>query len=215
MDENHLKSLKPHKKYAFQPLSIMKKIITMAMAVLMAAMTVNAQTAGDINFRFRGGANLSTLTNNDDAKQKIGWSIGFGLDYCLTDQFALSLDVNRDQLGCKSESLDKKLNLEYISLGPMAKFYATPWLALQAGPEIGFLRKAKLDGNSCKDAYKKTEFSLPVGFSFEPKVSKKDVAIVIDIRYRLGLSNANDDDIDVNDMKNSAFILTLGYKLGM
>ena len=193
----------------------MKKIITMAMAALMAAMTMNAQTQGDINFRFRGGGNLSTLTGNDDAKEKMGWTIGFGFDYCFSNPFALSLDVNRDRLGFKSKSLDKDLNLEYLSLGPMAKYYATPWLALQAGPEIGFLRKAKMSGINQKEAYEKTEFSLPIGLSFEPKVSKKDVALVIDLRYRLGLSKANDEDVLIGDMKNSAFILTIGYKLGL
>ena len=193
----------------------MKKIITMAIAALMAAMTMNAQTQGDINFRFRGGGNLSTLTGNDDAKEKMGWTIGFGFDYCFSNQFALSLDVNRDRLGYKSKSLDKDLNLEYLSLGPMAKYYATPWLALQAGPEIGFLRKAKMSGINQKEAYEKTEFSLPIGLSFEPKVSKKDVALVIDLRYRLGLSKANDEDVLIGDMKNSAFILTIGYKLGL
>lgn len=193
----------------------MKKIILITLATLMATMTVNAQRSGDIKFRFRGGGNLSTLTGLDDAQQKIGWTVGFGLDYCFTDQFALSLDVNRDQLGAKSKSLDKKLNLEYLSLGPMAKYYATPWLALQAGPEIGFLRKAKMDGQNCKDDYKKTEFSLPIGLSFEPKISKRDVALIIDLRYRLGLSNANERDVLIDDVKNSAFILTIGYILGL
>ena len=193
----------------------MKRIIIMAVAALMATTTLNAQTAGDIKFRARGGGNLSTLTGTDDAKDKIGWTIGFGLDYCFTDQFALCLDVSRDQLGCKSKSLDKKLNLEYLSLGPMVKYYSIPWIAVQAGLEIGFLRKAKMDGVNYKDAYKKTEFSLPIGLSFEPKISKKDVALVIDLRCHLGLSNANEKDALVEDVKNKAFILTLGYKFGL
>ena len=194
----------------------MKKTIIIAVAALIAAMNLKAQTQGDINFRFRAGGNLSTLSGNDDAKEKIGWSLGVGVDYCLTDLFALSLDVNRDQLGCKSKALDKKLNLEYLSIGPLAKYYATPWLALQAGPEIGFLRKAKMSGVNQKDAYKKTELSLPIGLSIEPKVSsKKDVALIIDLRYRLGLSNVNDEDALMDDMKNSTFTLTIGYKLGM
>lgn len=193
----------------------MKKIIIMAVAALMATTTLNAQTAGALNFRARGGGNLSRLTGTDDAKDKIGWTIAFGLDYCLTDQFTLSLDVSRDQIGCKSKSLDKNLNLEYLSLGPMVKYYAIPWLAVQAGPEIGFLRKAKMGGVNYKNDYKKTEFSFPVGLSFEPQISKKDVALVIDLRYRFGLSNANEKDAMVDDVKNSAFILTIGYKFGL
>lgn len=193
----------------------MKRLLLMAVVAMMATMSMNAQNAHDLNVRFRLGGDLCTLTGNDDYKQKLGWSIGGGFDFCITDQWAVSLDLSHDYIGAKSKSLDKKLNLEYLSFGPMAKFYATPWLALQAGPEIGFLMKAKMDDTSYKDACKKTEFSLPLGVSFEPKIGSNDGSLIIDLRYRLGLSNVNKKDVIDDNMRNSAFIFTVGYKFNL
>ena len=42
---------------------------------------------------------------------------------------------------------------------------------------------------------------------------RRNVALIIDLRYRLGLSNVNKEQLLGNeDTKNSAFILTIGYK---
>lgn len=193
----------------------MKRLLLMAVVSMMATMSMNAQNAHDLIVRSRVGVNLCTLTGNDDFKQKLGWTVGAGFDFCITDQWAVSLDISRDYIGAKSKLLDKKLNLEYLSFGPIAKFYATPWLALQAGPEIGFLLKAKMDDTSYKDAYKKTEFSLPLGVSFEPKIGSNDGSLIIDLRYRLGLSNVNKKDVIDANIHNSAFIFTVGYKFNL
>jgi hypothetical protein len=193
----------------------MKKSLWIIIAFIMATVNMNAQTAKDLNFQFRVGANLSTLTGNDDAKMKLGYSIGAGMDYCLTDQFALRFDLSHDYIGAKSKLLDENLNLEYLSFGPMAKYYATPWLAFQAGPELGFLLKAKVDDTSYKSHYKDTEFSLPIGVSFEPKVGKNGISLIFDLRYRLGLTKANKDGEFGKDFRNSAIILTVGYKYSM
>ena len=199
----------------FLKINDMKKLFLMVLVALMTTANLNAQTMGDVVFRFRGGGNLSTLTGNDDAKQKIGWSLGLGLDYYLTDQIALGIDVSHDNIGAKSKSLDKSLKLEYFSAGPMARYYVAPWLALECGTEVGLLLKAKLDDEKCKGDYKKVEVSLPVGLSFEPKLGNSDMGLVIDLRYRFGLSTVNKKDVLPDDMKNSAVILTIGYKLKM
>lgn len=193
----------------------MKKIILMVLVAMMTMANLNAQTAGDMVFRFRGGGNLSTLTGSDDTKLKVGWTLGLGLDYSVTDQIAIGLDVSHDNIGAKIKSLDKTLNLEYVSVGPMAKYYVMPWLALQCGTEVGFLSKAKLDGEKCKDDYKNVEVSLPVGLSFEPRLGNSFLGLVIDLRYRFGLSTVNNNDVQLDNMKNSALILTIGYKLGL
>ena len=190
-------------------------MMLMAVVAMMTTMSMNAQNAHDLNARLRVGGDLCTLTGNKDFKQKLGWSIGADFDYGITDQWAVSLDLSHDYIGAKSKSLDKKLNLEYISFGPMAKYYATPWLALQAGPEIGFLVKAKMDGTNYKDACKKTEFSLPIGVSFEPNLGSRDHSLIVDLRYRLGLSKVNKKDASFDDMRNSALILAVGYKFSL
>jgi len=193
---------------------MLKRIFVMAAAALMAVTSVNAQVAGDVSYRFRGGVNMSTMTSNDDSKYKVGWTLGTGIDFCFSDQFSLGLDICHDMIGAKSKSLDENLNLEYLGIGPLVRLYAKPWMSLYAGPQINFLTSAKVDDHSYKSFCEKTEFSVPIGISFEPMVGKRrNVALIIDLRYRLGLSNVNKEQLLGNeDTKNSAFILTIGYK---
>lgn len=191
----------------------MKKVLLLAAVALMAVMSVNAQSKGDVNYHIRGGITYSTLTNNDDAKYKIGWSFGTGFDFSFSDKFALGLDITRDVIGAKSKSLDENLNLEYVGFGPLAKFYATPWVALYAGPEISFLTSAKMDDVSYKSYCNKTEFSVPVGISFEPVVNKnKNIALIIDLRYRFGLTKVYKDSYMEDGIKNSGFVFALGCR---
>ena len=167
-----------------------------------------------MNYRFRIGPNLSTLTGSDDAKYKIGYSVGAGFDFCFTDKFALGLDITHDYIGAKSKTLDENVNLEYIGFGPLVKYFATPWLSLYAGSEINFLTSAKINDISYKSVCKKNEFTVPIGIAFEPVIGKRsNTALTIDLRYRLGLSKVNKNRfLEADDIKNCAFILTIGYR---
>ena len=62
-----------------------------------------------------------------------------------------------------------------------------------------------------KDQYKKFDFSIPVGVSYQFKTP-----ITIDARYQIGLTRLNKYTADgVKDSKNSVFTLTVGYKFGL
>ena len=140
--------------------------------------------------------------------------MGTGFDFFFTDKFALGIDLTHDVIGAKSKTMDENFNLEYIGFGPLARYYAMPWVSLYAGPEINFLTSAKIDDVSLKSSCKKTELSVPVGISFEPVINKvRDIALIVDLRYRFGLSKMNKESFDgVDDIKNSAFIFTLGIR---
>ena len=188
----------------------MKKILMVAVA-MMTAMSVNAQSAGEWNLKGRVGGNQSTVSNNDDAKWKVDWSVGLGVDYMITDNLAATLELQRDVMGSKSDMTGKKNTLDYLHFPLMAKYYVTKWLALEAGPQIGFLLRAKNDGVSYKDQCKKTEFSIPIGVSVEiPVKSSWKSHTIIDLRYHLGLTKVNDYGTD--SYFNRGFILTVGYK---
>lgn len=190
----------------------MKKFFTLMAVAMLTVMSANAQTAGDLTCSLRAGGALSTVTNNDDAKQRLGWTVGADFDYYLSDKVALCLDISHDYIGAKSKVLDEKMKLEYIGFGPMVKYHLVPWFALQAGPEINFLTKAKLGDESIKSACKKTEFTLPIGVSFEKNFSKGDNSLILDLRYRLGLTGYNESG---ETSRNSALIFTVGYKFSL
>ena len=189
----------------------------MAVAAIMATMNVNAQEKGEFSYKLRAGGVLSTFTNNNDAKSKIGPMWNFGADYMLTDNFGLSLEVHNEYLGAKYKETNKRVTLDYVGIPLQAKFYIVPWLAVQAGPQISFLLTGRYNGNKVhqsvkvKDQFKTVEFALPVGLSFEPQIGSYGDRLLIDFRYRIGLSKANKEPYRNEDFRNSAFILTIGY----
>ena len=110
--------------------------------------------------------------------------------------------------GYKIKGVDDAYNLDYINVPVLANVYVAPGLALKAGPQIGFMTRAKCGDFDFKDIYKTVDFSIPVGASYE--ISD----FVIDFRYNIGVTNIfkNDGDDD-GSVRNSVVMLTVGYKI--
>ncbi len=185
----------------------MKRFFMTAVAALMATMSVNAQEQGDWDYRTRLTANIATVTNNDDAKSKVGFGLNIATEYYVSKQVSIGLDLNSDRFGYKSKSLNERVNLDYIGFAPMVRYYATHWFMLEGGPQISLLTRARIDDKNVRDAYKKTEFSLPIGFAFEPRLNDDNLRLSIGLRYRLGISKINKEG---DAHRNSVFMLTAG-----
>lgn len=185
-------------------------------AALIATVSVNAQSTSKWSIMGRYGGNLSTVTNsiNDESKYSYDMSSSLAVDYMVTKNLALALEINHDYLGAKSKGEDQKLVLNYFSMPVLAKIYATKWLAFEVGPQVGYLVKAKMGDTKITDSCERVEFSIPIGVSFEPNLNiLGDGRMLIDLRYHLGLSKVNKYE-DVSQ-RNNAFIFTLGYKFGL
>jgi hypothetical protein len=99
----------------------------------------------------------------------------------------------------------------------MAKYYATEKFSLEAGPQIGFLTSAKVNGTSggttvdvdAKRFFNSTDFGINfgAGYDFTKKISAG-------IRYNLGLSNIGSNEFvsDGDKITNSVFSISVGYK---
>jgi len=196
----------------------MKKILLTALAGLMITVTASAQMQGDLNFDIRVGGNLAKFTSYDGGKFKPGLYGGLGFDYFLMDDLALRLELNGEMLGTKDTGIDKKVELTYVGIPLQAKFYLTPWLAVHAGPQFSYLLSAKVGGEKTyeeapvKDSFKSIEIAVPVGLTWEPALNDKGEALTVDLRYRYGFTHANKKGAFDNDIRNSAIILTIGFK---
>jgi opacity protein-like surface antigen len=199
----------------------MKKIILSAIAVMTFAFT-NAQ---EIKFGVKGGINLATLTGDvDDISSKVGFHVGGFAEFKLSEKFAIQPELLFSTQGAKFKesgddfSSEDKLNLSYINLPVMVKFYVVPKFSVEAGPQIGFLVSAKekyevkTDGEKtsssedAKDYYKSIDFGVNfgAGYDFTKNISAG-------LRYNLGLSNIAKYGDD-SKVKNSVFSLSVGYK---
>lgn len=194
----------------------MKKLFMIA-AMMVATLSVSAQQAGQMFIKPMVGGTLATLVGDvDDTKFKIGLVGGAEFGYNINETFGITAGVLYTMQGYKVKGIDDAWNMDYINIPVLANVYVAPGLALKAGPQIGFLTRAKVDDVDFKKACNTVDFSIPIGASYEFS------DFVIDFRYNIGVSNvlkskkAITDDIEFDgDVKarNSVMMLTLGYKI--
>lgn len=207
-------------------------------AIIFAGMT--SAMAQEMNWGIKAGANYSNLTSDMDPDYIFGFHAGLLAEYKLTPQFALQPELLYSLEGAKAEmdfregefffSSEEKIRLGYINLPVMVKYYATPALSFQAGPQIGFLVSAENEYDivsnfedfeinesgteDVKDELKKISFGLNFGLGYDISSS-----LFVQARYHLGLSDISDYDdqdeefeVDFEKLKNQSFQLSLGYK---
>ena len=212
------------------------------MVSIMISLSANAQyREGTISLQPKTGLLLSKLTNmpklsvtdDYDLDNEVlpGALFGAELEYQVTDMLGLAAGLNYTLQGSKWKDYvspnmsikDTKIELGYINLPIVANVYLYKGLAVKAGVQVSFLTNAKLKflyedkdgfaptGESFYDGCHKVDFSIPVGLSYE-----FDNHVVIDARYVFGITNINVLDLETEKkMKNSVFMLTVGYKIDL
>ena len=197
----------------------MKKFLTMVAVAMMTALSVNAQSAGEMFIKPMVGATLSTYTSVDDSKMKFGFVGGAEYGYYVADPVAITAGLLVAMQG--SAYKDSQFIRDYtatttmINVPILVNYYIAKGLAIKAGVQPGFLVSSKVKGeenlngswksyeNTETDGLKKLDISIPVGLSYE--ISD----FVIDARYNFGLTKVYEH----GDSKNSVIMLTLGYKI--
>ena len=181
----------------------MKKLFLMAVAAFMATTSINAQTAGEVYLKPTVGGTLTTVTNHSEAKMKFGLVGGFELGYNFSENFGVTLGALYSMQGAKNDDGDKA-SYDYINFPLLANVYVTKGLAIKAGPQVGFMTRAKDEDEDIKDICNKVDFSIPVGLSYE------FCNFIIDARYNIGVSKIVKG---ASSGRNSVIMLTVGYKI--
>ena len=134
----------------------MKKIILITVTILTIGF-VNAQGKKDMSFGVKGGVNFATLTGDvENASMKVGFHVGGFVEVKISDRFSVQPELLFSTQGAKNEfsedlgggvtySENDKINLSYLNVPVMAKFYVVDAFSLEAGLQIGFLMTAKND----------------------------------------------------------------------
>ena len=182
----------------------MKKLFVLAVVAMMATVSASAQ---QMFLKPMVGGTLTTLTGDvEDTKMKVGLVAGAEFGYLFSEQMGVTAGVLYTMQGCAWKDEDDKQKLDYLNIPLLFNYYVAPGFALKAGVQFGFLTSAKSGSYDIKDACKKTDFSIPLGLSYE--ISD----FVIDARYNLGLSNIAKNS-GSKKAKNSVIMLTVGYKI--
>ena len=210
----------------------MKKLF-FAAAVLMCSLTAFAQSKeGTFNILPKAGINISTLSNKDNAKVKVGFTAGAEAEYQLTKQLSLSAGALFSMQGAKSTTVFREVDnttkeirevdikntmeFDYINVPILANYYIIEGLAVKLGIQPGFnivAKRKRTDGvdkvsENLKNLgvdVRKVDFSIPIGISYELN------DFVVDARFNLGLTEV----ADLVKSKNRVFQITFGYQIDL
>ena len=188
----------------------------MIAVMAIVAMTASAQNTlrdnGAFTLQPKVGLGLGSFSGEyvkvageSDPKTRVGFLVGVEGEYYINSWFSAALGLNYAQQGWKVDDVAAKL--DYLNVPLTADFYVAPGLALKTGVQLGFLMNAKSGDTDTKDLCNKTNFSIPIGVSYE--ISN----FVLDIRYNVALSKVNKYDGGHGEKSRSDLIqFTLGYK---
>ena len=204
-----------------------KKILSMVVLMSTSLCSFAQNGVGEWSFMPKVGINLSTMTNDDDAKIRPALTIGGEFDYVVSPKVALSFGAMYSQQGCKGnvQGIDATIKMDYINVPIIAACRVTDNLSVKVGLQPGFLinDKVKVSANGAsaevglKESYdaigmdvtiNKVDFSIPIGISYDFS------NVQLDLRYNAGLTNIL-SITGGEGTKNSVFQFTIGYKLGL
>ncbi len=102
-----------------------------------------------------------------------------------------------------------ELDLSYLNIPVMLKFYLPLGLNVQAGPQFGILKKAEDKvGSDIKNKLKSSDLSVGFGAGWDASFG-----LQLSARYLLGLSDINDTLGFTNEIKSKIFQVSIGYQL--
>lgn len=204
----------------------MKKTIFTLMAFTAFSSVIYAQTP-DVKIGVKAGVNFANLTDGD---MKTGFHVGGLAEIFINEKFSVQPEVLYSTQGSKQSSTTSipglmtttykaKLNLDYINVPIMAKYYVAEGFNVQAGPQIGFLMKAEMDvdadatglggisaSGDIKDQMNSIDFGLNFGLGYE-----LPMGVFAEARYNLGLTKLPKEK-ELGDYKNSVIQVSVGYK---
>ncbi|MBL7846370.1 MAG: PorT family protein [Cyclobacteriaceae bacterium] len=166
------------------------------MGTAFAQASVSLGIKGGLNF-----ANVNTTSVGAAYNSRTGYHAGAFVNIKLT-KLAIQPEVIYSVQGADAAS--GNVELGYVNIPILLKFYLIGGLNLQAGPQFGFLTSATSGGTDIKSLLESSDTSVALGAGFD--ISK----FVIDARYNLGLS---DVDKATTEAKNQVFQLSVGFKL--
>lgn len=203
----------------------MKKSIFVLAIALFGFTQINAQEY--VVFGAKGGVNFSTFSGDgsnafNDPDGRTSFNLGLLAEIPVSDRFSVQPEVLYSGQGYdiseRDNGNDIEYQLDYINIPVLAKFYVTDGLALEAGPQVGFLVNSEIsrtnDDNSIslnEDQFNSVDFSVALGASY-----KFQSGFFVNGRYNIGLTDIYDDSFSENifsgtDAKHSVAQLGVGF----
>lgn len=197
----------------------MKKITLVALFATILAFAANAQKSG---FGIKGGFIGSNIEFEDGKVHTDPLKSGYGgLCFIIkaSNHWAFQPEILYSAQGCEinktliGKKVSAKLNLNYIQIPVLAKYYFNSKWALEFGPQFQVLTSSELEAEA---------FGLKGDTNTDNLINKYDVGIAfgtsvhiqeqffIDLRLNAGINNIFNDNDEVKAY-NRSFQVGIGY----
>lgn len=205
----------------------MKKLIFIASIAILSVALGQAQ---EIRMGAKGGVNFATFSGDDlgDVKYRTGFHIGGLVEIPISEKFAVQPEILYSAQGAEYDESGTILGedysylvtakLDYIQVPVMAKYYLVDGLAVELGPQVGFLATSEgsyegslggveVSGEENLEDIADIDVSLGGGLSY-----RLPMGVFFGARYTYGLTNLNDgEDADNQKMHNNVIQISAGY----
>ena len=181
----------------------MKKLLLVTVMTFFGLANLFAQ---EVEFGVKGGLNFASISgdNTGDIDPVTSFNFGVMSEIPISEKFSFQPELMYSGQGYSIG--DDTVELSYLNLPLMGKYYVTKGLSLEVGPQIGFLLAADNEGTDVKDSFNSVDLGVNFGVSY-----KLDNGLYFGLRYTLGLSDINDLDGFNDKNQNGVFQFSVGY----
>lgn len=181
----------------------MRKLVVVIAMTVFGLSNVIAQ---EIQFGVKGGLNFASISGDNTGGIGSVTSFNFGLvtEIPISEKFSFQPELMYSGQGYGIDHNTVELN--YLNLPLMGKYYVSKGLSLEAGPQIGYLLSAKDDNMDLKDSFNTVDFGVNLGVGY-----KLDNGLNFGARYNIGLSDINNVEGFTDKNKNGTLQVSVGY----
>lgn len=176
--------------------------------VVLACIVCQFTFAQDWDLGAKAGVNVSWGDIKGlpvDISSTVGFHVGGYGNTSINDQLRLQPELLFSVYGWKSESINEKRTLSYLSIPVAVKYYLLDNFNLHAGPQLSFLIDASDDFN---DLLKSTDFGVLFGAEYNI-----NELLGLGFRYNLGISNVLDTPETDIKIRSRVMHFSAFYKL--
>lgn len=180
----------------------MKKVLLSALLVL-GLTNLNAQ---ETKFGIKGGLNFAQIrgANSLNNDRITDFNVGVMAEIPISEKFSFQPELLYSKQG-------SSVNLDYLNLPLLGKYYLLEGLSIEAGPQVGYLLSANANDVNVKSSFKTIDFGVNFGLGYKFKNG-----LSLGARYNRGLSNISNGvatEFSSTKIKNEVFQISIGYFL--
>lgn len=175
--------------------------------LILLGLIINNSNAQITSFGIKVGANLTTLTNNDNFENKFGVNFGAVADIELSEVLSWQPEILYSAQGYDGtfNNENVKAKIDYFIIPMILDYEFVNNLSLQAGPQFGFNIRAERElGTQEPQRLNVRDLDLSAVFGLQYFL---DSNFFVQARYALGL---NEVVLNENN-KNSVFSFSVGF----